>query len=50
MRYLLLLFSMSIALALAGCERSDSPESPMEPQTVTPETGRAGGPTGRGGY
>ena len=37
MRYLLILFSLTIALALAGCERSDSPEPPTEPQTVTPE-------------
>jgi hypothetical protein len=48
MRYLLLLFSMSIALALAGCERSDSPESPMEPQTVTPETAEPAAPLDEG--
>lgn len=45
MRYLLMLFVLSIALALAGCERSDTPEPPMEPQTVAPEPAEATEPT-----
>lgn len=41
MRYLLILFSLSIVLALAGCDRGDAPEptpeGSMEPQTAAPE-------------
>jgi hypothetical protein len=37
MRYLMMLFSLSIALVLVGCERSDAPEPAMEPQTVASE-------------
>jgi hypothetical protein len=38
MPYRLMLLSLFIALALAGCERSDAPEPPLEPRTVAPES------------
>lgn len=50
MRYLLMLFALSLALALAGCERGDAPEPPAEPQSTAPEPAEpmADGPEGKG--